>query len=373
MPRYLYELPEWPAFRWDAATLEAPLESVHVRQGRLFGRLRSLGISLQQEAKLATLTEEILRTSEIEGEFLAPRAVQSSLAVRLGIDLENQTPGGPEVDGIVDLMLDATRGFEQPLTTDRLWGWHRLLLPPGTRHAARLRVGDWRHDEMGPMQVVSGAIGRERVHYQAPAADLVPAEMSRFLEWYNADAGQDQVVRAGLAQIWFVMIHPFDDGNGRIARSISEMTLARSDRSPHRFYSMSAQIMRERKEYYRLLEEAGKGSLEITAWLSWFLGCLGRAIESADALLELVLQKARFWDAAGASTLNDRQRKVLNRLLDGFEGNLTTSKWAKLAKCSQDTAARDIDELTQRGLLARNPGGGRSTSYRLVIPAEPEG
>jgi Fic family protein len=362
----IHELPDWPRFHWNAETVSEPLSSVRHRQGRLIGRMEGLGFNLQQEAVLQTLTSDVLKSSEIEGERLDADQVRSSIARRLGIDIGGLRPADRDVEGVVEMMLDATRHYNQPLTTERLFAWHASLFPTGRSGMTRIGTGAWRDDKTGPMQVVSGAIGSEHVHFEAPKADLLAGEMNTFLDWFEAIAPIDPVLKAGLAHLWFVTIHPFDDGNGRIARAISDMALARSEGSPQRFYSMSAQIRQERSAYYDVLERTQKGTMDVTPWMVWFLGCLGRAIDGAQVALSAVLEKARFWERIRNVPLNDRQRLVINRLLDGFEGKLTTSKYAKLARCSQDTAHRDILGLVDHGVLVRNPEGGRSTSYSLT-------
>jgi Fic family protein len=368
---YIHELPDWPRFDWNRARLAEPLAAVRHRQGRLVGHMEALGFGLRQEAELQTLTADVLKTTEIEGERLDAEQVRSSIARRLGIDIGALKPADRHVEGIVEMMLDATRHFDQPLTVERLWAWQASLFPTGHSGMARIRVGAWRRT--GPMEVVSGAIGKEHVHFVALAAARLDAEMQAFLEWFNRGADIDPVLTAGLAHLWFVTIHPFDDGNGRLARAIADMALARSENSPQRFYSMSAQIRQERRAYYGILEATQKGTLDITPWMEWFLGCLGRAIDGAQTTLGAVLLKARFWEASAGVSMNERQRLVLNRLLDGFEGKLTTSKYAKLARCSQDTALRDILPLVERGLLVRSPGEGRSTSYALAANPGPTG
>ena len=362
---YIHELPDWPRFTWSTERLARTLVDVRHRQGRLLGHMEALGFLLRQEAVLETLTADILKSSEIEGEKLDTGAVRSSIARKLGIDIGALKPSDRNTDGIVEMMLDATRHYDQPLTADRLFSWHASLFPTGRSGMGKIRAGTWRDDNTGPMQVVSGLYGRERVHFQAPPASRLDGEMNAFLGWFNAGADIDPVLKAGLAHLWFVTIHPFDDGNGRIARAIADMELARSENSPQRFYSMSAQIRLERDAYYDILESTQKGALDITRWMEWFLACLGRAILGAQTTLASILRKARFWEALTEISINDRQRLVLNRLLDGFEGKLTTSKYATFAKCSQDTALRDILPLVERGLLVRNPAGGRSTSYSL--------
>jgi Fic family protein len=370
---YIHELKDWPQFRWDRDSPAEPLASVRHRQGRLIGRMESLGFNLQREAVLRTLTADILKSSEIEGEKLEAEPVRSSIARRLGMDIGALKAADRHVEGVVEMMLDATRHYEQPLTADRLFGWHAALFPTGRSGMTKIRVGAWRDDATDPIEVVSGAIGRERVHFTAPPAARLEREMAAFLEWFNGPAEIDEVLKAGLSHLWFVTIHPFDDGNGRIARAIADMALARSEKSPQRFYSMSTQIRQERAAYYDILERTQKGTMDITPWMDWFLSCLGRAIEGAQTILGAVLVKARFWESVRGVPLNDRQTLVLNRLLDGFEGKLTTSKYAKLTKSSQDTALRDILPLVERGILVRGPEGGRSTSYALADAYQGEG
>jgi len=335
--------------------------------------MEGLGFSLQQEAELETLTLDVVKSSEIEGENLNMDQVRSSVARRLGMDIAGAIPANRNVEGVVEMMLDASQNFDKPLTEDRLFAWHAALFPTGRSGMRKIIVGGWRDDADGPMEVVSGPIGKERVHYQAPAASLLDKEMARFFDWANESDGTDPVLRAALAHLWFATIHPFDDGNGRIARAIADWALARSENSPQRFYSMSAQIRAERGDYYDALERTQRRTTDVTDWITWFLACLGRSIDAAGTALAEVLAKARFWERAGGIALNERQRRVLNRVPDGFEGKLTRSKWAKLAKCSQDTALRDITLLVGHGLLARNPGGGRNTSYRLVTDSRQAG
>ncbi len=366
MMRYIHSLEGWPQFRWSQERLAGQLAAVRHRQGRLIGRMESLGFPLRSEAILQTLTEDVLKSSEIEGEILDKEQVRSSIARRLGLDTGALAPADRHVDGVVEMVLDATQKFDTPLSRERLFGWHAALFPTGWSGMARIKIGAWRDGSAGPMQVVSGAIGRERVHYEAPEAKRLAAEMKTFLAWFNGKATTDPVLKAGIAHLWFVTIHPFEDGNGRIARAIADMALARSEQSPQRFYSMSAQIRRERNAYYDILERTQKGDLDITAWLEWFLGCLDRAFDGAETILAGVLRKARFWKQHADAPFNDRQRAIINRLLSGFEGKLTSSKWAKIEKCSPDTALRDINDLLERGILTRDAGGGRSTSYSLA-------
>jgi len=329
--------------------------------------MEGLGFKLRAEAVLQTLTEEVIRSSEIEGEILDKDQVRSSIARHLGMDIAALTPADRHVEGIVEMMLDATQKFDKRLTAERLFAWHATLFPTGRSGMRKIVVGAWRNDKAGPMQVVSGALGHERIHFEAPSAPRVKSEMKSFLNWFNAkDEPSDLVLKAGIAHLWFVTIHPFDDGNGRIARAIADLLLARSEQTPQRFYSMSAQICEERTAYYEILEATQKGGLDITPWLEWFLGCLARAFDGAEKILVTTMKKARFWEIYAGQSFNDRQRLVINRLLDGFEGKVTSSKYAKLAKCSQDTALRDIDELIRRHVLAKEAAGGRSTSYSLA-------
>ena len=368
---YIHMQPDWPRFRWDEAALTPRLSAVRHAQGRLLGRLEMLGFPLRKEADLIVMTSEIMKTSAIEGERLDQGQVRSSLARRLGIDIGRITPASRAVEGIVELMLDATRNFDRPLTSDRLFGWHAALFPTGRSGLREITAGAWRTPEAGPMQVVSGPPGWERVHFEAPEADRLSGEMAAFLEWFNAPPATDPVLKAALAHVWFVTLHPFEDGNGRIARAIAELALTRSDGIPQRFYSMSAQIEAEREAYYTILEQTQKGDLNITRWLSWFIECLDRSLKRAEDTLSAVLRKERVWRRVSEFEINDRQRKVINRLLDGFEGHLTSSKYAKLTRCSSDTAVRDIRELLAHGVLLRNPGGGRSVSYRLAENTPP--
>lgn len=364
---YIHQLPNWPDFVWDQDALAAQLAEVRHRQGRLLGRMESLGFALQQEAELETLTLDVLKSSEIEGEKLDPSHVRSSIARRLGLDAGGAEPPDRDVEGVVEMMLDATQNFAAPLTEERLYSWQAALFPTGRSGMRKISVGGWRQDASDPMQVVSGPVGKEKVHYEAPAAPLLPTEMARFLVWANETDRTDMVLRAGLAHLWFVTIHPFDDGNGRIARAIADWQLARSENSAQRFYSMSTQIRHERNDYYDILEHTQKGTLDVTPWLEWFLGCLSRAFDCTETTLGAVMRKARFWERAARLTINDRQRLVLNRLLDGFTGTLTTQKWALIAKSSHDTALRDIQGLIDQGLVRKDEGGGRSTSYSLVF------
>jgi Fic family protein len=362
---YIRLLPAWPSFRWREADITAPLAAVRHRQGRLIGRMESLGFELRSEAILVTLTDDVIKSSEIEGKDLDKEQVRSSIARRLGMDIAGAVDWDRNVEGVVEMMLDATQNFAQPLTEGRMFDWHAALFPTGRSGMSRITVGAWRLDEQRPMQVVSGPYGREKVHYQAPAAERLAEEMNAFLAWFEGPSGYDAVIKAALAHLWYVTIHPFDDGNGRIARAIADMALARSEGSPQRFYSMSAEIQQRRKGYYDILEKTQKGNLDVTDWLVWFLDCLDGAITRSETELQNVLQKAGFWEAHRETPLNDRHRRMLNMLIDGFEGKLTSSKWAIITKCSQDTALRDIEALIALGILEKEPAGGRSTSYRL--------
>lgn len=368
MTTYIHQLDAWPKVHFDHAAVSGPLAAVRHRQGRLAGRMDALGFELRSEAVLETLTADVVKSSEIEGEILERSQVRSSIARRLGMDIGGLPPVDRNVEGVVEMTLDAVGAFDKPLTQERLFGWHAALFPTGRSGMLRIAVGCWRDEEAGPMQVVSGPFGREKVHFEAPPASRVAGEMAAFLEWFESPDTLDPVLRAALAHLWFVTIHPFEDGNGRIARAVGDMALARSEGSGQRFYSLSSQIRQDRKGYYEILERTQKGDLDITPWLLWFLACLDRALDDSARILEDVLRKAAFWQALAGEPLGERQRKVLNRLLDGFDGKLTSSKWAKLTKTSPDTALRDINDLVARGILARDPGGGRSTSYSLVLP-----
>ena len=363
---WIHEHQDWPIFTWDIESLASKLADIRHRQGRLLGRMEGLGFELKREASLSTLTNDVVKSSAIEGENLNADEVRSSIARRLGIDIVGLIPASRDVEGVVEMMLDATQQFAKPLTKDRLFDWHAALFPTGRSGMHKITVGGWRTVEAGPMQVISGPIGNEKIHFEAPTAERVEKEMAVFLTWLAEEDDTDPVIRAGIAHLWFVTIHPFEDGNGRIARAIGDMALARADGTPDRFYSLSSQIEAERKQYYVQLEAQQRATPDITYWLSWFLDCLGRAISNAETALGNVLFKAQFWDIVNQKPVNDRQRLIINRMLeDDFEGFMNTSKYAKLAKCSNDTALRDIQELKGRGIFIQNPGGGRSTSYRL--------
>ena len=362
---YIWQAKDWPDWRYDLAALAQPLTEVSLTQGLLMGRLADIGMALRDQASLAALTEDVVKTSAIEGEQLDVGSVRSSIARRLSVDIGALAPVDRHVEGVVEMVLDASSNSQAPVTRERLFGWHAALFPTGYSGLSKLQVGGWRDDAGGPMQVVSGRIGRERVHFEAPPAQRLYAEMGRFLDWVNGPPREPALIRAGLGHLWFVTLHPFDDGNGRIARAIGDLLLARADGSPQRFYSLSAQIQRERQAYYDMLEQTQKGSLDVTAWLLWFLASLQRAVDQALLTLDAVLIKSRSWQRWAELPLNERQIKLLNRLLDGFDGKLTSSKWAAIAKSSPDTALRDINDLLARGVLRKTEGGGRSTAYEL--------
>ncbi len=370
---YIWQASDWPSWRYDLAALAQSLADVSRAQGLLMGRLADVGMALRDQASLSALTEDVIKTSEIEGEQLNAESVRSSIARRLGVDIGALAPVDRHVEGVVEMVLDATANCNAGVTRDRLFGWHAALFPTGYSGLVRINVGDWRDDTTGPMQVVSGPLGRQRMHFEAPPADRLQSETDRFINWANSASNEPPLIKAGLAHLWFVTLHPFDDGNGRIARAVGDLFLARAAGSPQRFYSLSAQIQRERKAYYDILERTQKQSLDVTEWLAWFLETLHRAVDEAQHTLDAVLAKTRFWQrwaAPGSAPLNERQVKLVNRLLDGFEGKLTSSKWASIAKCSPDTALRDITDLLARGVLRKSDAGGRSTSYELTQSAE---
>ena len=366
--KYIYQLSNWPEFHWGQNKLAQQLAELRHRQGRLLGRMEALGFHLQEEATLQTLTLDVLKSSEIEGEILDREQVRSSIARRLGIDVAGVVPKDRNIEGVVEMMLDATQNYQGELTKDRLFGWHAALFPGGRTGMHKIVVGAWRNNTKDdPMQVASGPMGGEMVHYEAPGSETLEKEMKQFCDWFNKEYNIDPVMKAAIAHLWFVTIHPFADGNGRMARAIADMQLSRADGTPQRFYSMSAQIREERTDYYNILEETQKGTLDITQWLEWFLGCLDRALASTDETLAVVLKKAKFWEKHGESSFNMRQVLLLNKLLNGFDGKLNSSKWAKIANCSQDTALRDIQNLMDRNVLIKESSGGRSTSYVLAV------
>jgi len=365
MKVFIHQSDNWPNFTWKTDEFISFLSEVRNLQGRLFGRMESLGFELRNEAILDTLTLDVLKSTEIEGEILNPDQVRSSIARRLGMEIAGSVESDRNVDGMVEMMIDATHNCFKPLTAERLFDWHAALFPAGRSGMYKITVAAWRNDNTGPMQVVSGAMGKEKVHFQAPDSSLVETEMNRFLNWFNENERIDLVIKAAIAHLWFVTIHPFDDGNGRITRALTDMLLAQSDKSTQRFYSMSAQIRVERKQYYEILEKTQRGNLDITGWIKWFLLCLINALKSTDTVLNRVLFKADFWNEHAKTLINERQKKLLNKILDGFEGRLTSSKWAKIAKCSKDTAIRDINDLINKDILQKEEAGGRSTNYEL--------
>ena len=369
MKAFIHQKDNWPEFTWNSNTFLDLLSEARNLQGRLIGKMETLGFDLRNEALLDTLTLDVLKSSEIEGEFLNPDQVRSSIARRLGMEIAGAIDSDRNVEGVVEMMLDATQKCFDPLTADRLFDWHAALFPTGRSGMYKITVANWRKDTTGPMQVVSGAMGKEKVHFQATDSDLLEKEMSRFIDWFN-NSEIDLVIKAAIAHLWFVTIHPFEDGNGRITRALTDMLLAQSDKSNQRFYSMSAQIRIERKQYYEILEKTQKGDLDITEWIVWFLNCLINALKSTDSVLTRVLFKAEFWKKHIETAINDRQRKLLIKLMDGFDGKLTSSKWAKIAKCSKDSAVRDINDLIEKGILQKEAAGGRSTNYELIgMPA----
>lgn len=366
MATYVHQLKKWPELLWDHEILVLKLSEVRNKQGRLLGKMESLGFDLQNEALLKTLSADVLNSSQIEGEHYNSDEVRSSVARKLGMNVAGLVASNRFVDGVAEVTVDATKNASMPLTQKRLFQWHSALFPTGVSGSYPITVGAYRKDDKGPMQVVSGAIGFERVHFEAPKSPLVKKEMDQFLKWFNSTHPIDPVLKAGVAHFWFVTVHPFDDGNGRLARAIADLQLAKSENVNQRYYSMSTQLLKERKEYYKQLELAQRGDLDLTEWLSWFLDCLKRTLENTEQSLEKVLKKASFWERHKQTVFNERQVAMLNRLLDDFQGNLTTSKWAKMQKCSQDTALRDVHDLAKKGVLMKYDAGGRSTNYFLV-------
>lgn len=365
MNAFIHQLDRWPDFTWRTDDIVNLLSEARNLQGRLLGRMESLGFDLRSEAVLDTMTLEILKSTEIEGDLLNPGQVRSSIARRLGMEIAGSVESDKNVDGMVDMVIDATKNCFQPLTSERLFNWHATLFPTGRSGMFKITVAGWRKDIKGPMQVVSGALGNEKVHFQAPDSSLLDAEMNRFITWFNDSNSNDLVIKAAVAHIWFLTIHPFDDGNGRMARALTDMLLARSDNSSQRYYSMSSQIRIEKKQYYEILEKTQRGDLDITRWIEWFLNCLIHALRSTDSILNRVLFKAGFWNRHAKTIINERQKKLLNAILDGFDGKLTSSKWAKITKCSRETAIRDINDLINKGILFKEEAGGRSTNYVL--------
>lgn len=362
---YIWQQEEWPDFTWDDSKLSYKLGKVRSMQGKLVGKMSALGFDLKNSTMLDALTSDITKSSEIEGVILDTAQVRSSVARHLGMEIEGLPEADRYVEGVVQVMMDATQNYMQPLTEERLFNWHAALFPNGRSGIYKITVADWRQGAE-PMQVISGALGKEKIHYQAPDSDNVPYQMRLFLDWANRNQQLDPVLKAALAHLWFVTIHPFDDGNGRISRTITDLFLARADEMPHRFYSMSAQIRKQRKSYYEILEKTQKGSLDITNWLVWFLDCLEAALVDTEKSISMVLQKTAFWEKHRLVPMNERQIKIVNLLWDGFEGKLTSSKWGKITKCSPDTALRDIQDLVVKGILRKREEGGRSTNYELI-------
>jgi Fic family protein len=365
---YIHQLKSWPNFTWDADAILPVLGKVRHRQGMILGQMNSLGFRLKEDAILETLTLDVIKSSEIEGENLNSDQVRSSIARHLGIDLAGAVPAGRDVEGVVEMMLDATQHYKDVLTGDRLYGWQSDLFPTGRAGLQKITVGAWRTPDAGPMQVVSGAIGKEKVHFEAPEAARLAAEMRLFINWFNNNSDNDLVINAAIAHLWFVTIHPFDDGNGRIARALTDLLLARADDTSQRFYSMSAQILNEKIAYYHLLETTQKGGLDITSWINWFLACLDHAMDHTEEVLSRIFTRNSFWEHNRDVDFNSRQHQMITNLLDDFFGKLTTSKWSKMAKCSVDTALRDIQDLVDKGIMEKETGGGRNTSYALILP-----
>ncbi|TAE82178.1 MAG: Fic family protein [Bacteroidetes bacterium] len=363
---YIHQQKKWPKFTWDIAEVMPALLQSKLLQGKLLGKMESLGFNLQAQATLQNVTFDVLKSSEIEGEILPAEQVRSSIAKKLGMHVAATPITDRRVDGVVEMMLDATQNYDKPLTKKRLGEWHMALFPNGNNGLQFITIGNYRKAAGGPMQVVSGAMGKEKVHFEAPDAERLSDEMKQFLKWFNANQSMDTLLKAAIAHLWFLTIHPFDDGNGRMARALTDLLLARADESKQRFYSLSTQIQLHKKQYYQILENTQKGNLHITKWVLWFLSCFNKAITEADVYLNQVMFKAKFWRHFAETSFNSRQVKMLNKLLDGFDGNLTTTKWAKICKCSQDTAYRDIQELMVLRVLVKNSTGGRSTSYELI-------
>ena len=359
---YIHQKNDWPKFTWDADVITPLLGTVRHRQGKILGMMQGLGFRMQEETVLKTLTLDVLKSSEIEGEQLNPDQVRSSIARRLGIEIAGAVPAERHVEGVVEMLLDATQRYDEPLSDDRLFGWHAALFPTGRSGMYKIKTAAWRDDAM---QVTSGPMGKETIHFEAPSADKVPTEMNVFLDWFNSNQDIDPVLKAAFAHLWFVTIHPFDDGNGRITRAITDMQLARADQSKQRFYSMSAQIQAERDTYYAILESTQKGDLDITDWLEWFLDCLLRSMAQTDETIAAILKRAQFWETHRTTNFNSRQQKILQLLLDDFFGKLTVSKYAKITKVSTDTSLRDIQDLMGKGIIEQE-GSGRSTSYKLI-------
>jgi Fic family protein len=362
LPKYIYQHKNWTKFTWSDTLINANFGEVRNLQGKISGQMNALGFSSKEEVTLTTLTLDVVKSSEIEGEQLDYEQVRSSIARRLGLEVAGLIPSDRNIDGVVDMMLDATKNYQNPLTEERLFGWHSALFPTGYSGMYKIEVGGYR---TGEMRIVSGAMGKEKIHYEAVSAGLVKSEMDKFLNWFNSESQLDLVLKAAIAHFWFIIIHPFDDGNGRIGRAISDLLLTRAENSSERFYSMSSQILVEKKRYYEVLQKVQHSSGDITEWLDWFLKCLKNALVATEKTLQKILRKAGFWKSYEDTSFNERQRLVVNKLLDGFDGKLKSSKWARLAKCSPDTALRDIKDLIEKGILQQEKAGGRSTNYEL--------
>ena len=363
MAKYIYEHKNWTAFTWNNASIDKIFGEVRLMQGKIIGRMNALGFTAKEEATLTALTLDVVKSSEIEGELLNYEQVRSSIARRLGINSAGLVKGSRNIDGVVEMMLDATQRFSLPLTEERLFGWHAALFPTGYSGPYKIEAGKYRTKAM---QVVSGAMGKEKVHYEAIKPECVKTEMDKFLNWFNNDNSQDPEIKAAIAHFWFIIIHPFDDGNGRIGRAISDMLLARAEGSGERFYSMSSQILEERKAYYAVLQKVQHSTSDISDWLYWFLHCLKNAMLATENTTQNILRKAEFWKLHEKTAINERQRKILNMLFENFDGKLQTSKWAKITKTSTDTALRDIKDLVEKGILQQSNEGGRSVNYELV-------
>jgi Fic family protein len=361
----MHQFPNWPNFTWRNEEIQLELGKLRNMQGRILGKMQAMGFKLREEALLKTLTLDVQKTSEIEGELLNMDQVRSSLARKLGLDIGGLVRSDRHVDGVVEMTIDATQHYQKPLSKKRLCTWQTQLFPLRKSGNFKVLTGNYRKDETGPMQVISGALGKERIHFEAPAATILTAEMAQFIKWFNTHHDVDPVLKAAIAHLWFITLHPFEDGNGRIARALTDMQLARADESAQRFYSMSAQILLQRNQYYEILEHTQQGKLDITKWIQWFMQCLMAALLATNDTLDEVLRKGKFWDTHAKTLFNNRQQLMLNKLLDGFDGNLTSTKWAKVSKCSADTALRDIQDLIDKQALVKTTGGGRSTSYKV--------
>lgn len=363
MAKYIYEHKNWPTFTWQDKSINTIFGEVRQMQGKIIGQMNAMGFSTKEETTLNSLTLDIVKSSEIEGELLNYEQVRSSVARRLGINTAGLVPSNRHIEGVVEMMLDATQRYELPLTEKRLFGWHAALFPTGYSGPYKIEVGQYRTEEM---QIVSGAMGKEKIHYEAIASKFIKSEMDKFIIWFNNEQQLDPVLKAAIAHFWFIIVHPFDDGNGRIARAITDLLLARAENSKERFYSMSSQILIERKRYYEVLQKAQYSTGDITEWIEWFLHCLKNALLATEDTSKGILRKVEFWNLHQHTAINERQRIIINMLFDGFNGKLKTSKWAKITKVSRDTALRDIKDLISKGILQETKEGGRSTNYELT-------